>query len=172
MTEQTTVREKKPYAVDQGKIIPGKQTCDRCSKKSPPIYECSWPISPGSAGLYYMDLCTLCFEAISAHISKGMAIGPYGQLDVSQSEAALREKKLLADDYTPSVPTYGPRPRNGGFQCRDCKTEEYPLFGRGGKLYDKTYCEKCLRKRYPTGFDRGRATPDARNAMKVKLTDV
>ena len=71
------------------KVINGKQTCDCCTKKAPPITECSWAHSPKATHYFYMDLCGSCQTRIEGVFSRGGWIGPYGKetrLLVSEGE--------------------------------------------------------------------------------------
>lgn len=81
MTTEKAVRVKRPYAVDHGKVVEGKKSCDRCRKKNPPIFECFWSASlnSGSKG-YYMDCCQPCIELMSDLVNKGKFLGPFGEL--------------------------------------------------------------------------------------------
>lgn len=69
------------------KLIEGKQTCDRCSQKNPPITECSWPISETSTHSYWMDLCSPCSDAIQSHFEKGGAVSAIGTLEGAPRKA-------------------------------------------------------------------------------------
>jgi hypothetical protein len=61
------------------KTIDGKQTCDRCTEKKPPIQECSWPVSPSDPRNYYMDLCSSCISTVERLFAKGVEVGAFGQ---------------------------------------------------------------------------------------------
>jgi len=138
------------------RVIPGKRRCDCCQKKDVgEIRETQvrFMAEKSANVVHWLDLCLGCLEGLKRG---ALPFGPYGL----PSPAKSRQFPVANAKYV--LPTYGPRPMNGGFQCRDCQSTAYPLFGRGGLNLDFTYCKGCLLKRYPTAFAPGNATNDAR----------
>lgn len=76
------------------KTVAGKQTCDRCKERRPPIEECSWPWSPGESRAYWLDLCSPCIEAIQAHCERGGSIGPFGELNPPRMNSTRGRKRI------------------------------------------------------------------------------
>ena len=142
------------------KVVKGRAQCDYCQLRgNVPISEIqvSFPSAKDSGVTHWLDCCPACIEGLK---NGTLPFGPSGF--PKRAGGVL----LSEETGTPTKPTYGPRPRNSAFRCRDCKTQEYPLFGRGGRDRDFTYCEDCLLKRYPNGLSSAQATSDARRSLE------
>lgn len=126
----------------QLKVVEGKATCDRCREKKPPIHEVSF----GYEGVprYWVDLCDGCF-AICAASSDMEPTEFYNQILFPDP----KRPKTKANRGSATTNVYGPRPRNGGFQCHSCGTTEYPLFGADEhqrQASNRSWCPACLMK--------------------------
>lgn len=77
------------------KIIEGKQHCDCCERKEPPIRECSWPCGPGSHRYYWMDLCGPCQQRLQGLFEQGVGVGPTGFPEAPRSQAASTQPGIL-----------------------------------------------------------------------------
>lgn len=67
---------------------------------------------------------------------------------------------------------YGPRPRDCGFRCISCGSQEYPLFGFTPTSHNRpdsntnTVCPSCLNSGILRA-NRYEPTPDARRALEA-----
>jgi hypothetical protein len=85
----------------QHKTVPGKQTCDRCGKRRPPIQECSWPRSEGTRDSYWMDLCSPCSGSLEAHCEQGGTIGRFGTREARQSKPQSSQRRIREEAPCP-----------------------------------------------------------------------
>jgi len=126
MSEKLNTNTQPNDSTDRRKVVPGKKRCDWCERPAAVVYECACKTAEGAV-LWY-DLDDDCIGTKAPLLGGGP---PY---------------RRGAPENTRATNLYGPRPRNGGFRCRDCGTGEYPLFGHTVARHpiDATRCRPCL----------------------------